>query len=225
MLTIKKDIYESARRRMVEAQIVKRGVAQPEVIEAMLRVPRHLFVDEAFLPQAYSDYPLPIGYEQTISQPYIVAYMTEALGLRPTDKVLEIGTGSGYQSAVLSMVVEKVYSVERILDLANRARRILDSMHCTNVLVKVGDGTKGWAEHGPYDAIMVTAGAPEVPKGLAAQLKEGGRLVIPVGGETVQELIRITKKDNAVVTERLGGCRFVKLIGKNGWQAKGDSFV
>ncbi len=181
-------------------------------------MPRHLFVEEALASQAYSDYPLPIGEKQTISQPYIVGLMSEALDLKATDRVLEIGTGSGYQASVLSLIAEKVYSVERISRVADRARKILDSFYCSNVLIRVADGTLGWADEAPFDAILVTAGAPEVPDSLVAQLKVGGRLVIPVGDKDVQELIKITMHEDRLVTERLGGCRFVRLIGKKGWE-------
>ncbi len=221
-LRFKKDIYERARRQMVERQVIARGVKDPAVIEAMLRVPRHLFVEEALRGQAYGDYPLPIGEKQTISQPYIVALMTEALALTGSERVLEVGTGSGYQASILSLLSEKVYSVERISRVANNARKILDSFYCSNVLVRVADGTRGWLDEAPFDAIMVTAGAPKVPDSLVAQLCVGGRLVIPVGDEEVQELIKITKMKDRLQTERLGGCRFVKLIGANGWEVKGN---
>ncbi len=205
---------------MVETQITGRGIKQKEVVDAMLKVPRHLFTEETFISQAYNDYPLPIGGDQTISQPYIVALMTEALKLDGTEKVLEIGTGSGYQSAVLSLMAHKVYSVERLSTLADRARKILDSLLCSNVVIRVADGTLGWAVNGPYDAIIVTAGSPEVPEAYMQQLKVGGRLVIPVGGEQAQELIRVTRLEGAFKKESLGGCRFVKLVGKYGWRAK-----
>ncbi|MBE9528025.1 MAG: protein-L-isoaspartate(D-aspartate) O-methyltransferase [Proteobacteria bacterium] len=222
-LRFKKDIYERVRHQMVERQVVARGVKDRAVIEAMQKVPRHLFVEEALYGQAYSDYPLPIGEKQTISQPYIVGFMTEALGLNGTERVLEIGTGSGYQASVLSLCAEKVYSVERISRVADRARKILDSFYCSNVLIRVADGTLGWEDEAPFDAIIVTAGAPAVPDSLVDQLKTGGRLVIPVGDKDVQELIKITKREDRLVTERLGGCRFVRLIGKKGWEKeKGD---
>ncbi len=217
-LRFKKDIYERARNQMVERQVIARGVKDPAVIDAMRRVPRHLFVEEALRGQAYSDYPLPIGDKQTISQPYIVAFMTEALGLTGSERVLEIGTGSGYQASILSLLCENVYSVERISRIADRARKILDSFYCSNVLIRVGDGTLGWSEEAPYDAILVTAGAPDISTSLLPQLKVGGRLVIPVGSTDVQELIKITKHKERIVTEKLGGCRFVRLIGKKGWQ-------
>lgn len=214
----RKDIYARARKTMVEEQITSRGVTQKEVIEAMLTVPRQLFVSEALAPQVYSDFPLPIGEGQTISQPFMVAYMTEALKLTGTEKVLEIGTGSGYQAAVLSMCAERVFSIERISTIASRTRKLLDDLGYSSILVKVGDGTLGWADEAPFDAIIVTAGAPHIPEVLIDQLADGGRLVIPVGDEFSQELLRITRRGDTTVTERLGGCRFVKLIGKDGWE-------
>ncbi len=213
-----RDIYARARKTMVETQLIPRGVRDERVLAAMLKVPRHLFVDEALRPQAYSDYPLPIGEGQTISQPFMVAFMTEALKLTGTERVLEIGTGSGYQTAILAELSERVYSVERIPSIADRARKVLDRLGYSNIVIKIGDGTLGWEEEAPFDAILVTAGAPDVPPPYIEQLAEGGRLVIPVGGEFVQELVRITKKKGRLVRENLGGCRFVKLIGKYGWQ-------
>ncbi len=217
-LKIKRDIYERARKNMVRDQLVVRGIRDRDVLEAMEAVPRHLFVEEGLYAQAYNDYPLPIGEKQTISQPFMVALMTESLGLKGTERVLEIGTGSGYQTAVLSLLAERVYSIERISTLAARARRILDDLHCTNVIIRVADGTLGLAEEAPFDAIIVTAASPDVPEAYMNQLAEGGRLVIPVGTEFVQELVRITKRRGSFVRESLGGCRFVKLVGKNGWQ-------
>jgi len=203
---------------MIQSQLLPRGIRQKEVIDAMLSVPRHLFVDTGFRDQVYGDSPLPIGAGQTISQPFMVAYMTEQLDLTGNEKILEIGTGSGYQAAVLSHLATRIFSVERVSELAARTRKLLDSLHYTNVVIRVGDGTQGWAEHAPYDAIIVTAASPEVPAALIEQLAEGGRLVIPVGPEHAQELIKITKKHGRLIRENLGGCRFVKLIGKNGWQ-------
>ncbi|MEE9615155.1 MAG: protein-L-isoaspartate(D-aspartate) O-methyltransferase, partial [Thermodesulfobacteriota bacterium] len=178
---------------MVETQLVPRGIKQPEVLHAMGAVPRHLFVEEGLESQAYADFPLPIGEGQTISQPFIVAYMTEALKLKGTEKVLEVGTGSGYQCAVLALVAERVFSIERISTLASRARRLLDELHCTNVVIEVGDGTLGLPREAPFDGIIVTAGSPEIPETYVEQLAPGGRLIIPVGGEFVQELVRVTR--------------------------------
>jgi protein-L-isoaspartate(D-aspartate) O-methyltransferase len=210
--------YSIARRRMVEKHIKARGVTQEAVIQAMEQVPRHLFVEEALQSQAYSDYALPIGEKQTISQPYIVAVMTAALELKPSDRVLEIGTGSGYQAAVLSRLVSQVYSVERIVSLARRARRILDSINCSNVHIQVADGTTGWGDQAPFDAIIVTAAAPSVPQFYLDQLSVGGRLVIPVGNEKSQVLKIIKRTDTqGFIEEDVLGCRFVPLIGEYGW--------
>ena len=165
--------------------------------------------------------PLPIGHDQTISQPYMVAYMTEALKLKKTDRVLEIGTGSGYQTAALSMLAQKVFSIERISALRERAGKVLDSLSCSNVILRVDDGTRGWTDEAPFDAILVTAGAPDVPKALVDQLAINGRLVIPVGNESIQELYRFTRTETELTEETLGACRFVKLIGKDGWVMKG----
>jgi protein-L-isoaspartate(D-aspartate) O-methyltransferase len=218
-LKVQRDIYERSRQNMLDAQLIPRGIKQQEVLHAMLTIPRHLFVDEALWSQAYTDHALPIGEKQTISQPYMVAFMTEALGLTGGEKVLEIGTGSGYQSAVLSMMAHKVYSIERISKIAARARKLLDGFMCPNVIIRVSDGTLGWPDEAPFDAIIVTAGSPVVPDALVAQLRPGGRLVIPVGQEEDQKLLRITRReDGGADTEVLGGCKFVKLIGKQGWQ-------
>jgi protein-L-isoaspartate(D-aspartate) O-methyltransferase len=209
--------FSIARRIMVERQVKARGVSDPLVLEAMLQTPRHLFVEEAFQSQAYSDFPLPIGEKQTISQPYIVGLMTQALRLRGGERVLEIGTGSGYQSAILSRIASRVYTVERIPDLARRARRVLNSLGCHNVNIKVSDGTTGWAEEAPFDAIMVTAGAPSVPEEYFAQLSPDGRLVIPVGSRGGQVLKRFTCSDSGCMEEELADCRFVPLLGRHGW--------
>ncbi len=210
--------YSKARLKMVEEQIVARGIKDPRVIEAMKKVPRHLFVEEALQGQAYSDHPLPIGEKQTISQPYMVALMTEALLLKGKEKVLEIGTGSGYQAAILAELAEKVFSIERIRSLAIRARELLYRLGYYNFEIKIFDGTLGWIEESPFDAILVTAGAPEIPQSFIDQLSIGGRLVIPVGDAYVQELIRVTKTKEGLKKEDLGGCRFVKLIGRYGWE-------
>jgi protein-L-isoaspartate(D-aspartate) O-methyltransferase len=184
----------------------------------MQKIPRHLFVEEALQNQAYTDHPLPIGEKQTISQPYIVALMTEALELKGTEKVLEIGAGSGYQTAILAELAQKVFSIERIRSLAIKARKLLFELGYFNVEIKIFDGTYGWVEEGPFDAIIVTAGGPEIPQPLLDQLAVGGRLVIPVGDAYVQDLIRLRKKEDGIHKEDLGGCRFVKLIGKYGWE-------
>ena len=209
--------FPKARVKMVEEQIISREIKDPRVIAAMKKVPRHLFVEEALQSQAYTDHPLPIGEKQTISQPYMVALMTEALQLTGKERVLEIGAGSGYQTAILAELAERVFSIERIRPLAIRARQLIYELGYFNVEIKIFDGTYGWAEEGPFEAIMVTAGAPDIPQALLDQLTIGGRLVIPVGDAFVQDLIRITKTKDGIKKEDLGGCRFVKLIGKYGW--------
>jgi protein-L-isoaspartate(D-aspartate) O-methyltransferase len=218
------DHYKIARQVMVETQLIPRGIRDKRVLDAMRKVPRHLFVDEAFYAQAYGDFPLPIGEEQTISQPFMVAYMTEALELKGSEKVLELGTGSGYQTAILAEICYKVYSIERISSLASRARKVLDRLGYGNVMVKIGDGTLGWKDEAPFDAMIVTAGAPEVPQPLLDQLSTGGRLVIPVGSEFIQSLIRVRKTERGIEREDLGGCRFVKLIGEYGWKVEREGF-
>lgn len=211
--------FEVARKRMVQEQIIARGITTPRVIETLLKIPRHLFVQEAMADQAYSDGALPIGEKQTISQPYMVALMTELLELKAQDHVLEIGTGSGYQTAVLASLCRRVWTIERIRPLAMQARKVLDALHLLNVNIKVGDGTLGWPEEAPFDAILVTAGAPAVPEALAEQLAPGGRLVIPVGNEASQTILRIRKEADGSLTSETGvGCRFVPLIGQQGWQ-------
>ena len=212
--------FEIARKRMVEAQLVARGIKDQRVIDAMLRVPRHLFVAEAMAAQAYSDSPLPIGEKQTISQPYMVALMSELLRLAGGEKVLEIGTGSGYQAAILSTLGARVYTVERHRPLALQARRVLDGLGMLNVNLKIGDGSDGWPEEAPFDAIMVTAGAPEIPQNLLSQLATGGRLVIPVGSQHEQILKRVTRTADGYQYEQSVGCRFVRLVGKSGWSVE-----
>lgn len=213
--------YNRQKTRMINTQLMARGISDEEVLKAMASVPRHLFVDEGLQGQAYSDSPLPIGSRQTISQPYIVALMTEALALKGTEKVLEIGTGCGYQTAILAQLAERVFSIERIASLAFRAQRALDSLNYYNVLIRVGDGTYGWSEEAPFDAIIITAGAPKIPAALTGQLAVGGRLVIPVGGRSAQTLMKVTRLSEApddFRTEDLCGCRFVALIGEHGWK-------
>lgn len=211
--------FEIARKRMVQEQIIARGISSPRVIETLLKIPRHLFVQEAMADQAYNDGALPIGEKQTISQPYMVALMSELLELKPQDHVLEIGTGSGYQTAVLASLCRRVWTIERIRPLAMQARKVLDALHLLNVNIKVGDGTLGWPEEAPFDAILVTAGAPAVPEALAQQLAPGGRLVIPVGDAANQTILRIRKQaDGSLISETGVGCRFVPLIGQQGWQ-------
>ena len=211
-----------ARERMVDRDIKPRGIKDQRVLDAMLKVPRHLFVGDTQRMNAYEDHPLPIGEGQTISQPYIVALMTEALKLTGNETVLEIGTGSGYQTAILAELAARVYSIERIPSLTGRARKVIDDLGYKNVLVKLSDGTMGWDEYAPYDRILVTAGAPSIPEPLVDQIALGGILVIPVGSNSSQELVRITKmEDGSVNEDRMGGCVFVRLVGKHGWEANG----
>ncbi|MEA3465987.1 MAG: protein-L-isoaspartate(D-aspartate) O-methyltransferase [Thermodesulfobacteriota bacterium] len=213
--------YSIARRRMVTRHIIARGITDEAVVSVMQQVPRHLFVEEALQGQAYTDYALPIGEKQTISQPYIVAVMSAALELKSADRVLEVGTGSGYQAAVLSRLAAHVYSVERLVSLARRARRILDGIGYSNVHIHVSDGTIGWGEQAPFDAIIVTAGAPAVPQQYLEQLTIGGRLVIPVGTGSSQVLKRIVRTAQQDYSEEdLLNCRFVPLIGEHGWREK-----
>ena len=209
--------YDGPRRRMVE-RLRERGIKDPRVLAAFRTVPRHLFVSEALRDQAYGDYPLPIGEQQTISQPYIVAEMTQALALCKDDRVLEIGTGSGYQAAVLAEIVFRVYTIERIRALYIQARKLLDRLNYHNIIMRCSDGTTGWQDESPFDAIMVTAGAPEVPEKLLDQLATGGRMIVPVGNQHSQDLIKITKDKDGIHRSNLGGCRFVKLIGAQGWK-------
>jgi protein-L-isoaspartate(D-aspartate) O-methyltransferase len=207
------------RNIMIREHLQDRGISDPSVLKAMREVPREEFVGEQFYERSYGDYPLPINEGQTISQPYIVAYMAEALELNAADRVLEIGTGSGYAAAVLSRIVKNVYSVERLSILAESARQRLELLGYTNIIVHEGDGTLGWPEHAPYDAIVVTAGAPDVPQPLLEQLATGGRLVIPVGKSCeAQELVRVRRlSEHDFRSEYLCGVRFVPLIGTEGW--------
>lgn len=210
--------FRIARDRMVAHQIERRGIKDPCVLEAMRNVPRHLFVDEALRDQAYSDFPLPIGSGQTISQPYIVALMTQQLGLKGNEKVLEVGTGSGYQAAILAELARVVYSVERVPALLPRARKILERLKYTNVMLKLDDGTWGWQSEAPFDAIIVTAGSPSVPQPLIDQLNDPGVLIIPVGDESSQTLVKVTRSVGKIHQEDMGGVRFVKLVGDHGWK-------
>ncbi|MFH0839229.1 MAG: protein-L-isoaspartate(D-aspartate) O-methyltransferase [Candidatus Omnitrophota bacterium] len=207
------DIFIQRRRRMVEEQIIARGVKDKNVIDAMLKVPRHMFVPENELPYAYVDSPLPIGENQTISQPYIVAYMTEALALTSSDKVLEIGTGSGYQAAVLAEIVKDVYTIEIINALAERASETLSALGYKNIKVRCGDGYKGWQEEAPFDAVIITAAPPKIPQPLIDQLKIGGRLVAPIG-DIYQELVLITKTEKGILRKNLGAVIFVPMTGE-----------
>jgi protein-L-isoaspartate(D-aspartate) O-methyltransferase len=217
----KRDIQaqQEARDRMVESQIVARGVRDQAVLAAMRRVPRHLFLSAERQADAYLDHPAPIDCSQTISQPYMVAVMTEMLMLKPGAHVLEIGTGSGYQTAVLAEIARRVVSVERHALLADTARQRLEALGYDNITMIVGDGTLGYPEEAPYDAILVTAGAPDIPEVLQQQLATGGRLVAPVGRTDVQQLITITREDDNTFTRQPAlSCRFVPLIGEHGWR-------
>ncbi|MFH1481642.1 MAG: protein-L-isoaspartate(D-aspartate) O-methyltransferase, partial [Pseudomonadota bacterium] len=203
--------YRLAREKMVKNQLIPRGITDQRVLAAMMKIQRHLFVEEALIGEAYNDHPLPIGQKQTISQPYIVALMTQALELTGQEKTLELGTGSGYQTAILAELSKMVFTAERIGSLLESAKRLLTSLDYKNILYKAFDGTLGWKEYEPFDAIMVTAGAPKTPQPLLNQLAEGGRLIIPVGDKFNQELIKVVKEKDRFKETNLGGCRFVDL--------------
>jgi protein-L-isoaspartate(D-aspartate) O-methyltransferase len=207
-----------ARARMVQEQLVTRGIKDARVLRAMAKIPRHLFVDRELSDHAYDDRPLPIGARQTISQPYMVALTVEALALTGTEKVLEVGTGSGYEAAVLAEVCGQLFSVEALEELAAKGRRVLSGLGYNNVEVLVGDGTLGWAEHAPYDAIAISAAAPCIPRPLLEQLRSPGCLVLPMGEVGLQSLVRIRKDSQGIREEYLGECRFVKLTGRYGWE-------
>lgn len=210
--------FEKERNLMVEEQLIPRGIRDPRVLAAMRKVPRHEFMPDALRLQAYGDHAMPIGEGQTISQPYMVALMTELLGLTGTERVLEIGTGSGYQAAVLAELCGKVYTVERIKPLADRARLTLDRLGYKSVALKVFDGTYGWKDMAPFDAIIVTAASPSVPQPLLEQLKVGGVMVVPVGERYSQDLLKIVKTPSGSEMERNIPCVFVPLIGNHGWK-------
>ena len=210
--------FKRSRERMVREQIEPRGVSDLEVLRAMRKVPRHLFVDEALIPQAYENHPLPIGHGQTISQPYVVAWMTELLGIKPGMRVLEIGTGSGYQTAILAELGASVFSVERVKELAALARTRLADMRYLRVRIKLDDGTMGWPDEAPFDRILVTAAGPKVPEPLVDQLADPGRLVIPVGASRRDQALMLVQKENGrVVSHNMGGVMFVDLVGAHGW--------
>lgn len=210
--------FRRRRETMVQEQLYARGVRDPAVLAAMGRVQRHCFVSEALMEQAYGDYPLPIGHQQTISQPQIVGEMTQALQLSSEDRILEIGTGSGYQAAVLAEIVFRVYTIERLQPLYMQARRLFDRLKYHNIVTRYSDGTTGWKSEAPFDGILVTAGGPAVPEILLSQLADGGRLVMPVGGVETQQLVRITRTACGFERETLCSCRFVKLVGEHGWK-------
>jgi protein-L-isoaspartate(D-aspartate) O-methyltransferase len=205
------DIHSREREKMVEKQIEARGVRDEKVLAAMRKVPRHIFVRDDLMPFAYADEPLPIGEGQTISQPYIVASMTESLELRGGERVLEIGTGSGYQTAVLAEIVRDVFTVELVETLSLKAQNLLRSLGYGNIRFKIGDGTQGWAEHAPFDAVLVTAAPAEIPARLQEQLKDGGRMIIPVGS-SIQELVLVTRRGDIFQKKTLYPVRFVPLL-------------
>ena len=213
------DRFTVERQNMVESQLRARGIRDPRVLDAMARVPRHEFVAERYRDQAYEDHPIPIGEGQTVSQPYIVALMLETLSLEPSSKVLEIGTGSGYQTAVLAELCAHVFSIERHAQLAREAEAALVRLGYRNVTVIVGDGSQGLPEFAPFDGIVVSAAAPRIPSALFEQLQEGGRMIIPVGPAEAQELQLVRKLEGQPIVDRLEGCRFVPLIGDQGYSS------
>ncbi len=207
------------RERMVDEQLKRRGITDARVLDAMRRIPRHRFVEEGLAHNAYEDHPLPIGEGQTISQPYIVALMTSLLGLTGQEKVLEVGTGSGYQTAVLGALARRVCSIERLPRLAERARATLETLGVANVWIRVGNGALGWPDEAPFDRILVAAGGPSVPPPLVEQLVEGGRLVLPVGSAEDQVLTVVERAGGETRTRQCGECKFVKLVGKYAWES------
>ena len=220
------DRFAPQREAMVKSQILARGVKDIRVLKAMEKVPRHLFVPKKYRAAAYGDYPLPIGEGQTISQPYIVAYMTEALDLDPEEKVLEIGTGSGYQAAVLAELVKEVYTIEIIEALGKRARETLDKLGYGNIHVMIGDGYKGWPAASPFDAVIVTCAPEEVPSALVQQLKEGGRMILPIGkAGAIQQLVRAVKKDGRLVRQKVMDVRFVPMVRARSTASSGTSIA
>jgi protein-L-isoaspartate(D-aspartate) O-methyltransferase len=210
--------YEVLRKRMVEEQLIPRGIADKRVLEAFGRVERHKFIPEDLRNSAYADFPVPIGEGQTISQPYIVALMTECLNLTGQEKVLEIGTGSGYQAAILAELTKEVCSVERFAKLAENARKTLEGLSYKNIKIKVDDGTLGWPEEAPFDRIIITAASPRIPLPLTEQLTENGKLILPLGESFSQVLTLVEKKNGKLESLQVCGCVFVPLIGKYGWR-------
>jgi len=213
--------FKKERLAMVEGQLRKRGISDQRVLEAMARIPRHAFVSAEYQAAAYEDRPLPIGEGQTISQPYMVAVMTQSLDLKGEERVLEVGTGSGYQTAILAELAKTIFTIERLQALIQRAQKILQELGYENIFFLTGDGTKGWPEKAPFDGIMVTAGAPEIPQTLTSQLADGGRLVIPVGPRYTQTLYKVTRKGSRFTEEEITGCVFVPLVGDFGWKEEG----
>jgi len=211
------DNFEQSRRQMVEWQLRARNITDPDVLQAMAQIPRHRFIPEDGRHLAYEDRALPIGFDQTISQPYMVALMTEKLQVEPGLRVLEIGTGFGYQTAVLARLAREVFTVERLPELSLRAQEVLAQLGLLNIHFNIDDGTLGWPDHAPFDRILVTAGAPDLPTSLVDQLADGGLLVIPVGPEDAQTLLRVRKSGRELHREPIIACRFVKLFGRQGW--------
>lgn len=211
--------FQKLRNLMVDTQLIPRGIRAPRVLEAMRKVPRHLFMDESMWYKAYDDMALPVGEGQTISQPYMVAIMTELLDLKGDEKVLEIGTGSGYQAALLAELSQEVYTLERIQSLSEKAGEKLRGLGYPDVHLKVGDGTLGWPEAAPFDRILITAGAPEIPEPLIEQLADGGMILAPVGDRFSQQLVRVTKQNGKLLKEYHTSCVFVPLVGEYGWKA------
>jgi len=211
------DPFEALRRRMVEEQLAGQGIRDRRVLDAFRKGPRHVFVPESEAAQAYENHPVPIGQGQTISQPYMVAVMTQSLTLQGGERILEIGSGSGYQTAILKAMGGDVYTVERLPELSERARRNVEHAGYFDVQYRTGDGTRGWPEEAPFDRVIVTAGAPSLPLSLVEQLRDGGSMVIPVGGEEEQELLLVRREQGRVSRERICACVFVKLWGEEGW--------
>ena len=209
--------YAGQRRKMVEKQILGRGIKDLSVMEVLSRVPRHLFVNSSLQHRAYGDCPLPIGENQTISQPYIVALMTQVLDLKGGERVLEIGTGSGYQTAILAELASHVFTIERVKPLVKKTKELLEGLKYKNIVFKTFDGTYGWRDQSPFDAILISAATPSIPKSLIEQLADKGRLVAPVGERESQDLIVLNKNGNKVMERKIGSCKFVPLIGKFAW--------
>ena len=209
--------YAGQRRKMVEKQILGRGIKDLSVMEVLSRVPRHLFVNSSLQHRAYGDCPLPIGENQTISQPYIVALMTQVLDLKGEERVLEIGTGSGYQTAILAELASHVFTIERVKPLVKKTKELLEGLKYKNIVFKTFDGTYGWRDQSPFDAILISAATPSIPKSLIEQLADKGRLVAPVGERESQDLIVLNKNGNKVMERKIGSCKFVPLIGKFAW--------
>jgi protein-L-isoaspartate(D-aspartate) O-methyltransferase len=210
--------FDSLRKKMVQEQLIARDITDQKVLQAFLKVPRHKFVPPSEQSSAYGDFPLPIGSGQTISQPYMVALMTQCLRLTGAEKVLEIGTGSGYQAAILAELAKDIYTIERVYELSQKSEKMLTELGYKNIYFKVGDGSLGWKANAPFDAIIVTAGAPRAPQPLLEQLAEGGRLVIPIGGGLSQVLTVFTRTKSGIQTSEFCGCMFVPLVGEEGWR-------